>query len=119
MQLGLSRYRLINTIPDETSLIVISRVSGAVLNGEIPSINTARISQNKSELAAKASFSSCRSLTFKQFANRNTSQKGSSDRKPIHKDNISTADADIIMSPLPWFEQMNLANARLTMQLIG
>jgi hypothetical protein len=64
LKLGLSQYRLIDPIPQEVSLIAISRVSGTVLNGEVPSVKTARISQDNRGLAAKASSSNYMSLTF-------------------------------------------------------
>ena len=113
LKLGLSRYRHIDPIPEEVSLIAISRVSGAVLNGGTPSIKSARISQNDSHLAAKASSSSYSPLVFEQFANRNMSENATFERKPIHKDDTSTTDADIIISPLPRFEQVDSSECEI------
>ena len=70
-------------------------MSRTVVNGEIPSIEMASISQNNSELAAKASSSRCRSRMFEQFASKIPPKKAVPIESQFTKENKSTADADV------------------------
>ena len=105
---GFSTYRRIRKLGTEFTLIAVSKVCGDVFNGNITDIMCARIPQSHRDLAKTASSSDLCPLMFEQFANRNMSFKPGTDRKPITKDDPSSAHADIITSPLPVFEQTHL-----------
>jgi hypothetical protein len=105
---GFATYRQIRKLGTEFTLIAVSKVSRDVFNGNMADVMCARIPQSNPDLAKKASSSDPCSLMFEQFANRNMSIKSGTDRKPITKDDPSSADADIVTSPLPVFEQTHL-----------
>jgi hypothetical protein len=98
----------VRQLGDKYSVVAMSQVPGTVFNGNTPSIMCARIPQNNPQLAKQASSTNFHRLMLVQFANRNTAERRSDRRKPIHKNNPNTAHADIITSPLPIFEQRNL-----------
>jgi hypothetical protein len=104
---GFAEYRRIRKVGTEYTLIAVSKVSGDIFNGSMARVTCGRIPQHDVLLAKNASSSTFCSLMFDQFANRNLS-KARNGRKPIRKDNPSTASADIITSPLPSFEQEHL-----------
>ena len=105
---GFADYRRIREVGTEYTLVAVSKVSGDVFNGSMARVTCGRIPQHDVLLAKNASSSTFCSLMFEQFANHNLSPKAGNERKPIHKDNPSTASADIITSPLPSFEQEHL-----------
>ena len=105
---GFAHYRRIREVGTEYTLVAVSKVSGDVFNGSMARVTCGRIPQHDVLLAKNASSSTFSSLMFEQFANHNLSPKAGNERKPIHKDNPSTASADIITSPLPSFEQEHL-----------
>jgi hypothetical protein len=107
---GLQSYRRERQLGDEYSVVAMSQIPGTVFNGNTPSITCARIPQNNPQLAKEPSSTNFHRLMLVQFANRNTAERRSDRRKPIHKNNPNSAHADIITSPLPIFEQHDLSS---------
>ena len=114
---GLSRYRELDIIPQERSLIAVGRIPPRIITGKENNLLVARIPQNNPALASRVSCPSWNNLLIStQYANRNTSPTAKV-RKAITKTDPSSRFADIILSPLPQFDQNNLRNCYIGTQL--
>ena len=113
----LSRYRELDTIPRECSLIAMGRIPPRIITGEENNLLVARIPQNNPALGARVSCPNWNSLLISaQYANRNTSPTAMV-RKAITKTDPASCFVDIILSPPPQFEQTNLRKCYIGKQL--